>query len=95
MKQITNISELTPGTPIVRLLGDTCEFWEYLCLHPKNSKYVLLLENISQNAIKQYIPNLLNSNEWYIDYTFEEIWEQEKEWHLQQIEKCSKRIKDE
>lgn len=94
MKQITNISELQPSTQIVRLCGDQCTFWEYLCPHPRNPEYVLLLESLSQNAIKQYIPNLLES-EWFIEYTFEEIYEKRKEWHLKQAEKYEKRIKDE
>ena len=94
MKQITDITELTPGTRIVEFCGDRTAFWEYLCQHPRNPEYVLLLESLSQNAIKQYIPNLLRSD-WYIDYTFEEIYEKRKEWHLKQIERLNERIKDE
>lgn len=95
MKQITDITELTPGARIVKFCGDRIVFWEYLCQHPKNPEYVLLLESLSQDAIKQYIPNLLNSKDWYTDYTFEEIYEKRKEWHLEQIKRLDKRIKDE
>ena len=95
MRQITDITELTPGTRIVEFRGDKTVFWEYLCQHPRNPEYVLLLESLSQDAIKQYIPNLLNSKDWYIDYTFEEIYEKRKEWHLEQIKRLDKRIKDE
>ena len=95
MKQITDITELTSGVRIVEFCGDRTVFWEYLCQHPRNPEYVLLLESLSQDAIKQYIPNLLNSKDWYIDYTFEEIYEKRKEWHLEQIKRLDKRIKDE
>lgn len=94
MKQITNISELTPGTPIAQLRGDTCVFWEYLCVHPKNPGYVLLIEGTTQNATKQYIPNLLNSREWQIDYTFEEILEKQRDWYLDQVDKLNERIEN-
>lgn len=95
MKQITDLSELTVGTQIVRFFGDQVSFWEYLCLHPKNSKYILLLEDLSKDAIKQYIPNLLNSDEWYIDYTFEDIWERQRDWHLKQAKRFDEKIKNE
>lgn len=95
MKQIIDISELTTGTQIVHFDGDKCSFWEYLGPHPKNPKYVLLLESLSQNAIKQYIPSFLNNSNWYIDYTFEEIYEKQKEWHLKRAGYYETRIKDE
>ena len=95
MRQITDITELTPGTQIVEFRGDKIVFWEYLCKHPRNPEYVLLLESLSQNAIKQYIPGLLDSKDWYIDYTFEEIYEKQIEWHQGQIERLNSRIKDE
>lgn len=94
MKQITDVSELKPGTQIIKFCGDRVTFWEYLCPHPRNREYVLLLESMSQDALKQYIPDLLGS-EWYIDYTFEEIYEKQKEWHFRQTERLNDRIKDE
>ena len=51
MKQITDITELTSGVRIVEFCGDRTVFWEYLCQHPRNPEYVLLLESLSQLTI--------------------------------------------
>ncbi len=59
MKQITDITELTPGTRIVEFCGDRIVFWEYLCQHPRNPEYVLLLESLSQECHQTIYPKPL------------------------------------
>lgn len=62
MRKIKDIKELTPGTKVVLFQENVPTFLEFLMIHPHNPEYVLMLDNLSQNATKHYIPNIIGSD---------------------------------
>lgn len=91
MKRITDIKELKRGDKIVRIDSDGCGFYEFLMIHPHNDQYVLMIEEMSQNAPKFYIPILTDpQGKWFMDYTFEEIYDRRIAYLKRQIELLEK-----
>lgn len=91
MKRITDINELKKGDKIVSFFcGQVC-FYTFLCVHPNNDKYVLLIDDLTKDAPKFYINNLIE-NEWYTDYTLNEINKKKIEYHERMIERLKERI---
>ena len=62
MRKIEDIKELTPGTKVVLFQANVPTYLEFLMIHPHNSEYVLMLDSLSQNATKHYIPNIIGSD---------------------------------
>lgn len=92
MKQITDIRDLKPGDHIVHFNGERTDQWEFLMIHPHNDKYVLLLDPLSQDAFKQYIPKLLNNDDWQQDYKIEDILEQRIAYHKKMMKYIKERL---
>ena len=92
MKTIQSIDQLKKGDRIVSMHGDDVTYYEFLCVHPNNDQYVLMIESLSQEAKKIYIPKLLNNEHFLTDYTMNEIYLAEIDWHTQQIERLKERI---
>ncbi len=92
MKQILDIYGLKQGDKIVHFNGERIDQWEFLMIHPHNDQYVLLLDTLSQNAFKQYIPNILNTDEWQRDYKIDDVLEQRIAYHNKQIERIKERL---
>ena len=64
MEKLTNIDQLQPGTHFI--VVDDSEFgncevinYEFLCIHPRNSRYILAIESLSQEREVLLIDNLL------------------------------------
>lgn len=85
MKEIndTNISLLKAGDKVVKIEEDYAIYYEYLMVHPHNNDYILMLDHC-ENIKKFYIPNILNQN-YYIEYTYKEIYQKEIEYLESQI----------
>ena len=92
MKQIESIDELKKGDKIVCIWGEMPHFYEFLCIHPHNNNYVLLLDDITKDAPKFYIPNIINQPEWYKDYTLDEVRQKRIEYHEMKISRLKKRM---
>lgn len=92
MKTIKDISQLKKGDRIVFFHGDDVVYFEFLCVHPRNDKYVLMIESLSQDAKKVYIPNIIDNVNYQTDYTMVEVHEREIEWHRQMIDRIQKRV---
>ena len=92
MKRIIDIKELKQGDQIVRFDGEKTDYFEFLMIHPNNEHYVLLIESCSQNAIKYYIPNILDNDNWQMDYKFKDILNRECEYYKKCIEQLEERV---
>lgn len=92
MKQIIDINGLKLGDTIVHFRGEKVDQWEFLMIHPHNDKYVLLLDTLSQDAFKQYIPKMLNTDEWQQDYKIEDILEQRIAYHKKMMKYIKERL---
>ena len=94
MKSITDIKELTKGTKIVYLEDGFVYYYEFLMVHPHNDEYVLLLDEVTQNAPKFYIPNIINCPSWQIYFTRKDILNYKREHYTRMLRINDKRIND-
>lgn len=92
MKRITSINDLKQGTKIVHVEDNkNIKYYEFLMVHPHNENYVLLLESLSQNAYKFYIPNIIgDDSHFYIEYTEKEVLELRKKYLLNEMDLLNK-----
>lgn len=66
MKQLKYLSQLTPGCTITRIYNGESQSWEYLMIHPRNSKYILALNTCIQEVYSIYIPTMLNCGLYWV-----------------------------
>ena len=66
MKQLKDLSQLTPGCTITRIHNGEFQTWEYLMYHPHNKKYILALNACTQEADKLYVPNMLDCGLYWV-----------------------------
>ena len=94
MKKITRINDLKQGTKIASVYdNEIIKYYEFLMVHPHNESYVLLLESLSQNAYKFYIPNIIgDDSHFYIEYTTKELYELKKKCLLDEINRIDKML---
>ena len=94
MRKITveDIKNFKQGDKLVQVVDSNVEYWEFLMVHPHNSSYVLLLNNLSQDAFKFYIPNLINSN-FYNEYDLKEVYKIRIEELKREMVSCEETIK--
>ena len=91
--KLTDISDLTVGTKFHIVEGDNIETYEFLCVHPHNERYVLAINNTTQDAPKLYIPTLLNSEVYVGEYDNNFFCNLRIEYLKKQIDNVKKRIK--
>ncbi len=66
MKQLKDLSQLTPDCTITRIHNGEFQTWEYLMYHPHNKKYILALNACTQEADKLYVPNMLECGLYWV-----------------------------
>ena len=87
MKKIEHPKALPVGTKIVNINGDRMNYYEYLGVHPHNEQYVLLLDTLTQDATKFYIPNIENSDKWQIDFTSKDLLKCKYNYYIERANK--------
>lgn len=65
MEKITDINQLKKGEQIVEINEDKFKCYEFLCIHPHNSAYILAIESASQDAKKIYIKDLIEKEYYF------------------------------
>ncbi len=95
MKRIKNVKELKIGTKMVNIYDGKEDYYEFLMVHPHNDKYVLLLDDLTQNAKKFYIPNIEMSAYWQIDYTRKDLLNYLYNYYLEKADRMLDIIKNE
>lgn len=65
MERITNINQLKAGDKIIHIKGHSgYEILEFVCRHPHNDKYSVMLNSNNDGAPKFY-NSILDTYEWY------------------------------
>lgn len=100
MEKLTNINQLRKGTKFTIMYDDKCTNYEFLCIHPHNSKYILAIESLSQEGKMLYIKNLLGETTIQGDVyvgDFDSLFINQKrlEYHQKEVEFYTKRIQEE
>lgn len=69
MEKFENVSQLYKGCDIMKIgEGGKLEFSEFLMLHPNNENYIFVLDSVTQDVKKLYIP-LMVHEEYYVGKT--------------------------
>lgn len=71
MEKLTDISQLKQGDRFTRIDADGFNEYEFLCVHPHNPAYILAIDEVTQDAPKLYINNIVKENSNYYVGTFD------------------------
>lgn len=88
MKRITEISQLTKGDIIVTIVDHKVVKREFVCVHPRNDKYSIFL-NETYDGCPKFYNETLKFNEWYLFTNSKEEW---KELNAMIVEELKKAI---
>lgn len=96
MKEIVDVKELKIDEKVISMCGDEVRFYRFYGVHPHNETYVLMIDELSQNALKFYIPTIIGDSDttWYHDYTLSDICKKRIEYHQREILRISKQLKE-
>lgn len=64
MERITNINQLKAGDKIINIKGDRYEILEFVCIHPHNDKYSVMLD-INYDGVPKFYNPTLDTSKWY------------------------------
>ena len=74
MKRIENIEEirnLKPEQELIRLCCDDVKYYTFLCVHPHNDKYVILINKWTERPERFYFQDLVEA--FAMNYTNDDI----------------------
>ena len=86
MKTIRNIEDirnLKTDDRLVELIQGKVNFYRFLCFHPRNQNYVILLDCCEQ-PIRFYVPSMVDR--FYTDFTDRDIINYRKDYALKQLD---------
>ena len=86
MKAIRNskdIEILKTDDRLVELIRGKANFYHFLCFHPRNQNYVILLDCCDQ-PVRFYIPTMVDR--FYTDFTERDIINYRKDYALKEID---------
>lgn len=74
MEILKSEGQLGKGTRMFRInrMFDTIEEYEYLCTHPHNERYAIVIDTMTKDPKKIYKDDLFNG-EFHIGYTRSEV----------------------
>lgn len=82
MKRIENIEEirnLKPEQELIRLCCDDVKYYTFLCVHPHNNNYMILINKWTEKPERFYVQDLVE--EFVINYTDDDIMSYRLEYH--------------
>lgn len=90
------MEQLKPGTDIHIFQNGEIRTYTFLCIHPKNERYLLALNHLTQDADKLYIPYILGDtgvpvNIWCGPYVDSIAWEELRKYHAHKMALCIER----
>lgn len=66
MERFKDLSQLHEGCTIMKIAeGGKLEFSDFLMVHPSNEDYIFVLDSVTQDANKLYIPLMIHE-EYYV-----------------------------
>lgn len=102
MERITSVNQLSKGDRIAKIDGNKVILLEFICIHPNNEKYSVMLDDNKDGAPKFWNEDL-EHQEWY-KYTSGDQWielhqrmaeqlRKQMEWHQKRAEELKQKIK--
>lgn len=94
MKPILNtedIRKLKTDERLIECLNGEVNDYKFLCLHPRNPNYVILL-NCREQPVRFYINNVIGR--FYTDYTIRDILTYRRDYALEQFKFCEQELSE-
>lgn len=102
MERITSVNQLSKGDRIVRIADNEIITMEFVCIHPHNEDYSVML-NVNLDGAPKFWNQNLEYQEWY-RYTSGDQWielhqmiaeqmRKQMEWHQNRAEELKQKIK--
>lgn len=94
MKPILNtedIRKLKTDERLIECLNGEVNDYKFLCLHPRNPNYVILL-NCCEQPVRFYINNVIGR--FYTDYTIRDILTYRRDYALEQFKFCEQKLSE-
>lgn len=92
MKRILNIDSiaaLSVDEPLIECVRGQVNYYRFLCFHPRNINYVILLNHCEQPE-RRYYTELIDR--FYIDYTEEDIITYKRDYISQELDELEQRL---
>lgn len=94
MKPILNceqLKELTLGEPLIECSAGIVNYYRFLCFHPRNDKYVILL-NHCEEPVRFYYQHIIDR--FYKDYSQRDIIEYRKDYYEKKISEFNQALSE-
>lgn len=89
LRDIKEIEHLKTNDRLVQLINGKVNYYRFLCFHPRNENYVILL-NCCEQPVRFYCPHMINN--FFVDYTREDLVAYRKNYALRVVEDCEQEL---
>lgn len=89
IRDIKDIENLKTDEELIECLNGEVNYYRFLCFHPRNDEYVILLNQCEQ-PVRFYIKNIINR--FYMNYTIRDIITYKRDYALKQVKFCEQAL---
>ena len=89
MERLVDVKVLKPGDKFCYINGEECIEYEYLCVHPHNSAYIIAINSLTQNGDKLYSRNLLEKPYYLGAFDRDFVLREELKYHQDRVTSIS------
>lgn len=94
MKPIRNkedIENLKTDEKLIECLNGEVNYYRFLCFHPRNDEYVILLNHCEQ-PVRFYVKSIIDR--FYMDYTTRDIVTYKRDYALEWVKFCEQALSE-
>ncbi len=91
IRNIEDIENLKTDEKLIECLNGEVNYYRFLCFHPRNDEYVILLNHCEQ-PVRFYIKSIIDR--CYTDYTTRDIVTYKRDYALEQVKFCEQALSE-
>lgn len=91
IKNIEDIENLREDEKLIECLNGEVNYYRFLCFHPRNDEYVILLNHCEQ-PVRFYIKSIIDR--FYTDYTTRDIIIYRRDFALKKLEEYEQALSE-
>lgn len=91
IRDIKDIENLKTDEKLIECLNGEVNYYRFLCLHPRNGEYVILL-NHCEEPKRFYVKSIIDR--FYTDYTTRDIITYKRNYALEQVKFCEQALSE-
>lgn len=85
------VKELKVDEPLIECFAGTVNYYRFLCFHPRNQKYVILL-NHCEEPVRFYYQNIIDR--FYRNYSSKDIITYRRDFYTQKINELNQALSE-